>query len=264
VSTVYVQITATGGSSPRDAGTAMAVTSRATRGTIGGGTLEHRATAIARQMLRDGQEERSETFALGPSLGQCCGGRVSLRFSRKPVEVDTPLPLPALGSVPSDPAKPLWIWGAGHVGRACVARMAPLPLFDMTWVDDHADRFPSDLPAQVNAVPCADMTRLVAHAPQDAFHLIFTYSHDLDFALCDALLRRGFGWAGVIGSGTKRARFFKRLRAAGLVPDALTCPIGDKALGKHPDQIAHGVAQSLLRLVEGAEDTHAILQKATP
>ncbi|MFC6588613.1 XdhC family protein [Sulfitobacter pacificus] len=90
------------------------------------------------------------------------------------------------------------------------------------------------------------MPRLAAHAPQDAHHLIFTYAHDIDLALCAALLKRGTASIGLIGSATKWARFRKRLIATGLDPAPVTCPIGDKALGKSPDQIAKGVIKALL------------------
>ena len=91
---------------------------------------------------------------------------------------------------------------------------------------------------------------LVPHAPQNAHHLILTYSHALDLALCNALLGRGFAFAGLIGSATKWARFKNRLSAMGHGPVAInriTCPIGDPALGKHPQMIAIGVAAALLK-----------------
>jgi xanthine dehydrogenase accessory factor len=90
------------------------------------------------------------------------------------------------------------------------------------------------------------MPLLVAHAPENAHHLIFTYSHEIDLALCAALLKRGAASIGLIGSETKRARFAKRLRAMNLDPAHIICPIGDKSLGKRPDEIAHGTLCALL------------------
>lgn len=250
MSAIYVEITRTRGSAPRDAGTVMKVTAEGIFGTIGGGALEHRAIARARQLLRDGATSWQETIPLGPGLGQCCGGSVSLRFSDSGTLAlpEPPPPTPAHAG----PARPLWVWGAGHVGRAIVAQAAPSGAFDITWIDDAPDRYPVEIPANVTTLPAADMPRAVAFAPADAHHLILTYSHDIDLKLCAALLRHGFAFCGLIGSDTKRARFAKRLSEMGLDPARITCPIGDKSLGKHPDRIAAGTIRALLPAKETA------------
>jgi xanthine dehydrogenase accessory factor len=83
---VLVTVARAEGSAPREAGTKMIVTREAARHTIGGGHLEWKAIETARQVLRDGMRtphtRRLERFALGPSLGQCCGGAVVLAFER--------------------------------------------------------------------------------------------------------------------------------------------------------------------------------------
>jgi xanthine dehydrogenase accessory factor len=143
----------------------------------------------------------------------------------------------------------VWVWGAGHVGRAVVAVLAPLPGVSITWVDVAADRFPADTPPGVNALPAAAPEALVPHAPQGAEHLILTYSHALDLELCHRLLAHGFARAGLIGSATKWARFRSRLAALGHAPQSVArirCPIGDPTLGKHPQAIAIGVAAEFL------------------
>jgi xanthine dehydrogenase accessory factor len=151
----------------------------------------------------------------------------------------------------AQPTTPLWIWGAGHVGRALVEVLHPMPEIEITWVDTAPNRFPDMIPEGVNALPASDPLRVVAHAPQDAAHLILTYSHALDLSLCDALLRHGFAFAGLIGSDTKWARFTSRLRNLGHTDAQISricCPIGQKSLGKHPQAIAVGVAAQLLSL----------------
>ncbi len=245
MSAMYVEITGTRGSAPRDAGTVMKVTGDGIEGTIGGGALEHRAIATARRLMAQGGAVHEETIPLGPSLGQCCGGSVRLRYGGTAKGID-PAPAPLEGLRIADHAPvPLWIWGAGHVGRAVVAA-APPQAFDITWIDSAAERFPREIPAHVNALPAADMPLLAARAPQDAHHLIFTYSHEIDFALCAALLKREKARIGLIGSDTKWARFRKRLIALSLDPAPITCPIGDKSLGKAPAQIANGLVRALL------------------
>lgn len=238
---ITVTVAGTKGSSPRDAGATMFVHTDRTRDTIGGGALEWEAIRIARDMLAKGTAKHRQTFPLGPDLGQCCGGTVTLDFIAGGPGVE-----------PWDHA--IWIWGAGHVGRAIAQVLAPFPDRMIALVDDHPDRMPDELPAMVQPLVARDMVRATAHAPPDGHHLILTYSHDIDLALCDALLRLGFASCGVIGSATKWARFRRRLASMGhrdAEISRIACPIGDPTLGKHPQAIAIGVATALLSSAAG-------------
>ena len=276
-----VVIAAHDGSSPREVGAAMLVWASGQSGTIGGGALEYEACTKARSRLESGGRT-IDRIALGPALGQCCGGAVTLWtevYDSLPDAVsgvvargpgDMPLAVkralaaargqgrrPTSGLVQgwllepvAEPDRQVWVWGAGHVGRALVAVLAPLPSVAITWVDVAADRFPEAVPDGVRLLPVADPGRAVALAPAGADHLILTYSHALDLDLCHRLLSHGFGSCGLIGSATKWARFRSRLAALGHAPAAISgilCPIGDPSLGKHPQAIAVGVAATLLR-----------------
>lgn len=77
---VLVTVAMVEGSGPREPGARMLVTPTRVIDTIGGGHLELRAIDTARAMLLDGRARRLERYALGPSLGQCCGGVVHLAF----------------------------------------------------------------------------------------------------------------------------------------------------------------------------------------
>ena len=230
---IRITVAKTAGSVPREAGTQMLVWADRTEGTIGGGRLEWEAMAEARRMLAEGRTVHRMHLPLGPNLGQCCGGAVTLE-------------LEAAEEMALSPARPLWIYGAGHVGRALVHVMAPLPDFAITWVDTNADRFPE---TDVETLVASDPTMVVKHAPKDADHLIVTYSHEMDLALCHALLSHDFHSAGLIGSATKWARFKARLAALGHSPaqiSRIACPIGDPSLGKHPAAIALGVGAAMI------------------
>ena len=271
------------GSAPREVGAAMLVWRDKTAGggqtgTIGGGALEFQAVQRALKLLETGGSVVTHE-ALGPALGQCCGGAVtlvteiydavpegavvarSLDGSAMPLAVRRMLaaargqgvmPVPQMVGgwmvePVAAPQRQVWLWGAGHVGRALVAVLAPLPGIALTWVDIAAERFP-EVPG-VRVLPVPDPADAVALAPQDAEHLIVTFSHALDLELCHRLLGHGFAACGLIGSATKRARFRSRLRALGHDDAAIariTCPIGDPALGKHPQAIAIGVAAEVL------------------
>jgi xanthine dehydrogenase accessory factor len=118
------------------------------------------------------------------------------------------------------------------------------------WVDERAQEFPAELPKScekiVTARPVAKLQDISAHT----YIVVMTHSHQLDFELVKTALEKGsFAYLGLIGSDTKAARFRKRLRAAGLDADRLTCPIGIEGVnGKHPREIAVSVAAELLQL----------------
>ncbi len=152
------------------------------------------------------------------------------------------------------PAKPLYIYGAGHVGRAIVKIVEDLN-FGLSWVDTHEDRFPQSLSPKISRLVSVDPPDIAALAPSGAYHLVLTYSHQIDFELCKALLvNNRFGYLGLIGSKTKRARFVKRLGEGGIAPQALsqlTCPIGIGDIkDKQPASIAVSVAAQLLQKLE--------------
>ena len=128
-----------------------------------------------------------------------------------------------------DDRTPLLLFGAGHVGRAVVLALAPLP-FRVRWIDPRAEAFPSHLPANVEAVLSPDPAAEIAAGPAGGFVLVMTHSHPLDLAITMAALSRGdLGFVGLIGSRSKKGRFISRMRAAGLSEpqiEGLTCPIG--------------------------------------
>ncbi|MGI9393112.1 MAG: xanthine dehydrogenase accessory protein XdhC, partial [Boseongicola sp.] len=155
------------------------------------------------------------------------------------------------------PRREIWIWGAGHVGRAIVGALAPLPEITFRWVDTGKDRFPTVIPENVETLSAENPADLVSAAPAHADHLVLTYSHAFDLEICHRLLGQPFRSLGLIGSATKRARFRSRLQLLGHTPeqiDRVRCPIGDPNLGKHPQQIALGVAAELLKLDQMGED----------
>ncbi len=276
---VRVVVAEVQGSAPREVGASMLVWEGGQSGTIGGGALEYEAARAARAMLAAGEARRFARAILGPDMGQCCGGAVALlseRFEsvpkvgavfRRRVEEGADAPDETLPGAPGlrggwfaepvgAPAVPVWIWGAGHVGRALAAVLAPLPGVAVTLADIAPERFPDPVPPRATPRIAPDPAQALAEAPRDAHHYVLTYSHDLDFALCDALLGHGFAGAGLIGSATKWARFRSRLVQKGHAPaaiDRIRCPIGDPKLGKAPESIAVGVAYTLLMEVAKKE-----------
>ena len=145
---------------------------------------------------------------------------------------------------------PVWLFGAGHVGRALMLALAPLP-FDVTWIDERADAFPAAVPANMRPLRSPEPAEEIARAPTDALIVVMTHSHARDLAIVHAALAAGrFGYVGLIGSDSKRARFTRRLREAGVAEARiaeLVCPIGLPGIrSKLPAAIAAGVAAQLL------------------
>jgi len=243
---VVVEVLTTQGSVPRAAGTRMLVAAGEVQGSIGGGHLELQAIATAHRSLAAGDTTVHEQHvALGPALGQCCGGTLTLRFA--------PLDAAALAGWPAAlPRFHLQLYGAGHVGRAIVRHLEAIAC-RVQWIDERESEFPAGpLPPHIERVCVEPVEAEVATAPAQAHYLVLTHSHDLDLRITEAILRRGdFAFLGLIGSRTKRARFVRRFEQRGVAAAALarlTCPIGIPGIaGKEPEVIAVGVVAQLLQ-----------------
>ncbi|WP_370674454.1 xanthine dehydrogenase accessory protein XdhC [Pleomorphomonas sp. PLEO] len=292
------------GSTPREAGARMVVSvDGAISGTIGGGRLELDAMERAIAALHEGRDgsERLD-LALGPSIGQCCGGAVSVMIETftaarlaavaylAEVEAKGPFQTSAasVGNAPidrhvvsaeqsgptasidangrldesfGDAMRELLLFGAGHVGRAVILALAPLP-FHIRWIDARRSAFP-DLPLArleqvVTGTPAAELKAAAA----DAFVLIMTHDHGLDLDILHAALTEDrFPYVGLIGSRTKRARFEHRLAKLGHSETAIrafTCPIGVPGItSKEPAHIAISVVAELLIVDEKLRRTPA-------
>lgn len=254
---VLVEVTQALGSAPREAGTRMLVSAAHSAGTIGGGHLELKAIERARRLLAgDECAPQSAHYPLGPALGQCCGGAVTLGFTRLDAKAVAAWPRAA-------PRFHLQLYGAGHVGRAIVRALAPLNV-GVDWIDERDEEFPpaAEIPPHTRRIAVDAPEAEVGEAPRGAFYLVLTHRHDLDLRIATEILRRGdFGFFGLIGSQTKRARFLHRFEAMGLAPETiarLTCPIGLPGLeGKEPEVIAASVVAQLLLASSGAGQTPA-------
>jgi xanthine dehydrogenase accessory factor len=154
-------------------------------------------------------------------------------------------------------AKQVLLFGAGHVGRALVLALAPLP-FAVRWIDSRHDQFPQYVPRNVITVRTADIDLELVQAPSDSIVIVMTHSHPLDYDITVKALKRGtFDFVGLIGSQTKRARFTSLARQMGVADstiDRLVCPIGlPQIKGKEPAVIAAGIAAQILMLAQDAE-----------
>jgi xanthine dehydrogenase accessory factor len=334
---IRVVVATVRGSAPREPGACMLIGAQRIDGTIGGGHLELKATEIARGMLEQPDvPARLDRFALGATLGQCCGGAVNLWFerftsadidfvaatldvyrageaavlitlphangginrrvhgARTPFGTANDAPESRIDAAAEDLLRaatdaprallaqtdqrealleridpqglPLWVFGAGHVGKALINVLVDLP-FHVTWLDNREHEFPAPPPSHVSIRHAADPVAEVGVAPGAAYYLVMTHSHDLDYAICRAILgRRDFAWAGLIGSETKAACFNLRFGREDIPAETvarLVSPIGiDGIDSKLPGAIAISVAAQLLQVAQAAQQ--AISNPAMP
>ncbi len=250
-----VTVHSTRGSVPREQGAWMAVFADEVIGTVGGGQLEFQAIERAHGHLREGVVDGMVAsaspvrYALGPNLGQCCGGEVYLKF-----ELVHHHHIAELSIRLKAPLSPVALFGGGHVGKAIVQVLAHLP-YQVTWVDSRDEIFPPQLPHNVHCEHSDPVQAAVAGLNAGSQILIMSFSHaeDLDVVAACLLRQRTRGdlrFIGLIGSTTKWARFRHQLEARGFTPEELsrvTCPIGVAGIqSKLPEVIAVSVAAQLL------------------
>lgn len=245
--TILIEIIGTQGSTPRETGTFMLVSADHIWGTIGGGQFEYLAIGNAREMLTGTGGIEFMDIPLGPEIGQCCGGRTQLRCRLATPETIDSLKLRLRDESGDWPE--VYLFGAGHVGRALAIALKPLPL--VTTVIETRQEELDELPADINARLVAMPEALISDMPAGAAIVILTHDHALDFLIAQqALARTDLAYVGMIGSATKRATFAHWLAREGgdkTALDRLTLPIGGGAVkDKRPEVIAAMTAAELL------------------
>lgn len=262
---VLVTLTQTLGSTPRVHGTQMLVSAGEVLGTIGGGQLEYLAIDAARTCLKDKTAVKDFAVPLGPDIGQCCGGHVT--FSLAPMTQPLLETLLAGRQLEIDERPSVFVFGAGHVGRALALAFQPLPVNTLL-VDNRAEELElADPGIDQRHTPLPET--LVRSAPAGSAFVVLTHDHALDFLIAsEALKREDAAYVGMIGSKTKRATFVSwlksetgkdsdlcdtdlkgmDLKSMGL--NALVMPIGaSKLTDKRPAVIAAMAASEVMEAV---------------
>lgn len=241
-----VEITRVRGSSPREEGAVMVVSPTAMVGTIGGGQLEYMALDEARKLLNLNQPSGFMDVPLGPEIGQCCGGRVEITLT----EMDSLARSKLVAEVEAEEATlpHVYVFGAGHVGRALANLFQHLPVRCLL-VDSRSEELglsQANVEKRLTALPEAE----VRGAPAGSAFIVLTHDHALDFLLtAEGLARMDARWVGMIGSATKRLKFerFAQIECDGLSAAALHCPIGaGGSTDKRPEVIAAMVVADVM------------------
>lgn len=247
---VLVTVLETSGSLPQRAGAKMLVTAAGSAGSVGGGGIERRATARARELLTAGAALCCEPLLSGDDgnpVDNAAAGRGHVRAGARLTLLYEPL------------YQRLWrvqLFGAGHVGRALVAALSPLGC-RVDWIDSRAEAFPASFPDHVVGRVADAPEQAVADAPPGGFYVLCSHRHELDFRVAEAVLKRADArFLGMIGSAAKRAQFERYLQRRGAPAaqwrDRLVCPIGlPQIKGRSPAEIAVAIVAQLLIVRDG-------------
>lgn len=260
---IACELTSVRGSSPREQGTFMLVGPGTTLGTIGGGALEYMVIDHARRLIAQGHAEEAMDVPLGPEIGQCCGGRVtvSLRYADAGLRRDLLMKLTKeAAALPH-----VYVFGAGHVGRvlAQILSLLPIKLEVIDTRQDELDALPSGISHRRVAMPEA----VVRSAPWGSAFVILTHDHALDFLIAqEALARTDSPYVGMVGSMTKRAKFASWYAEQGGDVAALTrlrLPIGAQGLGDKRPSVIAALAAAEIMVHIGAREV-SVGQVSTP
>jgi xanthine dehydrogenase accessory factor len=242
-----VRIEKVEGSAPREAGAWMLVAAEDSFGTIGGGQLEYMAIDEARAVLKNQRGNRILHIPLGPGIGQCCGGNVEVSIEVLNNKGRRDIAQIQRVYIAARPV--VYVFGAGHVGRALIAALALLPVrpvmidtraTEMSLVPESVEKYLVPLPEEV-----------VRNAQPASAFVVLTHDHSLDFLITREALKRGdAGYVGMIGSKTKRAVFERWCRGfcdSNIKLDAMVCPIGvTDSNDKRPQVIAAFIAAEVI------------------
>jgi len=238
---VLVEVTGAAGSTPRDTDAWMLVAAESLFGTIGGGQLEYMAIDHGRRALKRGDAPDTLTIPLGPEIGQCCGGRVALAFTR--IDREKAAMLIERSDLEIAGRPHVYVFGAGHVGDALAMALSLVPVRTVL-VDTRENELSAvaDIPG-IETCLTAMPEAVVRDAPPGSAFVILTHDHALDFLIAaEALRRDDASYVGMIGSKTKRSTFKNWLsREIGRPElfDRLVCPIGGTTVkDKRPAVIA--------------------------
>lgn len=241
---VLVTIADVQGSAPRTIGSRMLIANDSVADTIGGGALEQQAIDYGRALINNASQAsiiESKQVILGAELSQCCGGKVTLNYEYHPACTFN-----------------IVVFGAGHVAQSLATVLQQLPCRAL-FIDSREEWLKKLPVSEMNYGVIATSVLgnnpflTVEQCPDNAYFLVMTHSHELDFDLIEAILSRGDStYCGLIASKSKAASFRSRLARKGFTEmemAKLTAPMGAKERnGNLPMEVAIAAVSELLKI----------------
>ena len=235
------------GSSPNKINDFMLVAPKDIFGTIGGGNLEYLVIEESKLMLKNKSKRKKLNIPLGPGIGQCCGGYVEIILT---LHKNTDAAMKD-EKVNDSFKEDLYIFGAGHIGQALIETIGNLN-FTTYLIDSREEYLKMSVNKDVNYLLSKEPWKVVNKLKDNAYYVVLTHSHEYDLKILNEILTKKFTFVGLIGSATKKKRFFKRLTENGHdknIIKKIECPIGvDIGNSKDPNEIAFSIITRLIFL----------------
>ena len=223
----------TRGSAPRKIGAKMIVLSNSQiSGTIGGGALEKGVIENALAVIKN-SEPKLFRYDLLHQFNMCCGGTMDIFIE------------------PVMKKSKLYIFGAGHVGRA-LANMAETLPFDIIVIDDRKDELDKIDNSEINKMHL-DYTAALPLLPFDnqTYICIMTYSHPNDRDILAYCLNKPHAYLGMIGSRRKveitKKKFKEAMIASNDEIENVDMPIGVDISAESPEEIAISILGQIIK-----------------
>jgi xanthine dehydrogenase accessory factor len=225
------------GSSPQEIGARIIVgNSGLLFGTVGGGKVETKAIAAAKELLFSEESHQFAEWNLQTDVGMTCGGVVSFYFEK---------------ILPVSNWK-IAVFGAGHVAQELVRLLVKLDC-EITCIDprnEWLDKLPEH--NRIKKIQTEDMKSVLKTLAPTTFITSMTMGHAFDLPiLLEAMTKFEFPYLGVIGSEAKAKVLKAELKASGvseLKIAKLICPIGEDFGNNSPVEIALSIVVQLIKL----------------
>lgn len=224
----------TKGSTPRKAGAKMLVFSNGdVIGTIGGGHLEMEVVENARNQIKENTAKLFKHDLL-IQHDMCCGGTVEVFIE------------------PIVRMKPLYIFGAGHTGKA-LAELASRLDFNIHVIDDrqeYLDQITVEGIQKINSHYLSFLSQI--QFDDSTFIVIVTYEHAMDRDILAYCIRQPHAYLGMIGSERKVLITKKTFMDAGIATAeqlaSVKMPIGKHISAETPDEIAISILAEIIEV----------------
>jgi len=221
-----------------------------TFGTIGGGAIEYIAANESVKIINSSKTSITIDYILGENndildavdTGMICGGKLSL-FYEYIADKES-----------------VYIFGAGHIGKALSYHMKPLN-YNVILLDSRKEI--AENYTENDKIIVSDYNKIFKNKiiVKNAYIIIATHSHDMDYNVMKKMFETNLEpkYLGVIASKKKSPKMVKRLgndlKNDKLDLSHLYTPIGLKIGGSTPDEIAISII-SELQAIKYAEEGH--------